>query len=365
MKILFIGNIFEISGWSKAAEGHVRALNEVGVDVTICNIKLTNVPNPDTHPLISDLAKRPIGKPDVIILNTLPFLYQRSSAKTIGYYMSETDRLTPGWSSSINLLDHAIVPCYTNKQASIASNVKIPISVIPLVNTVESVEYPIHPVRKNFGNDKFIFYTVGEWTQRKNVEDIIRAFHLEFSPSEPVELLIKTTPQGMQNPAQFINETVERIKSGLGIYRDISRLKRENIICNYTNEDEINSIHSSCDCFVSASHGEAWCLPAFNALAFGNSVVVPNWGGFAEYCTEKNSYLVSGREDYVHDCEGYAGTSKYFYPSIESLRENMRKAYSLKAVNLKKKQQAAIDMKKFSIENVGRQYKQVLEKVLQ
>lgn len=364
MRLLFISNAGELSGWSKQAESHIRALHSAGVDVVVRNIKLTGVNNTDVYPLVTDLSKRELGKPDIIVLNTLPPLYQRSSVKTVGFYMAETDQLTEGWSASVNLLDHAVLPCYANKSASILSEVKIPISTVPLVNTVETTDYPPHTIRQNVGDERFIFYTIGEWTQRKNVEDIIRAFHSEFSLNEPVELLIKTTPQGMGNPSEFINQRAGNVKQGLGLYKDVSRYKRENIICSYASEEEVNQIHASSDCFVSASHGEAWCLPAFNALAFGNTVIAPGYGGFTEYLSEKNSYVVTGREDYVHDCDGYAATAKYFYPSIESLRENMRKAYLLKALNLKKRQQAAIDLKKFSIEAVGQQYRKVLEKVL-
>ena len=37
----------------------------------------------------------------------------------------------------------------------------------------------------------------------------------------------------------------------------------------YISEEDIYSIHSSCDCFVMPSYGEAWCIPAFDAMGFG------------------------------------------------------------------------------------------------
>jgi glycosyltransferase involved in cell wall biosynthesis len=287
--------------------------------------------------------------------------------------MTETDSFhDSGWTKNCNLMDAVIVPCYSNKQAAITSGVNVPVHIVNLCVDLDLAQksYPENTFRQQVGKDKFVFYTISEWTQRKNIEDILRAFHLEFAPNEPVELLIKTSPQGMgDNPQRYIGERCDGVKKGLKLYSDIIRYKRENVICNFSSETEINTIHANSDCFVSASHGEACCLPALTAMSFGNTLVVPAYGGFIEYVTAKNSYLVDGREDCVHDCTDsmtnlYTGREKYFYPSLTSLRECMRAAYVKRLLNLKKKQQALSDIKKFSLEAIGLQYKKVLEGVI-
>lgn len=363
-----------MSGWSKQAENHILALDAVGgVEVVLRHIDLLGNVNNDLHPRILELEKHSLNKPDVVILNTLPTLYEKTgSARVAGFYTVETDSFRQsGWAGKINILDTAIVPSYSCKEASLRSGVTKPIHTVPecVDLAVAKKEYPTHSVREGCGKDKFIFYTVGEWSVRKNIEDVIRAFHLEFSLTEPVELLIKTTPQGMENPQRFITERIDNVKRGLKLYRDVNRFKRENIICSFASEAEINSIHASSDCFVSSSHGEAWCLPAMDALAFGKLVIAPGYGGFTEYLTEKNSYVVTGREDYVYGCvDGmpnlYVGTEKYFYPSIDSLRQCMRSAFEKKDLNKRKLEQARKDVQRFSIDAVGVKYKEVLEKIL-
>ena len=40
-------------------------------------------------------------------------------------------------------------------------------------------------------NERFRFYFIGEIKQRKNIQALLQAFHLEFRVAEPVDLVIK------------------------------------------------------------------------------------------------------------------------------------------------------------------------------
>jgi glycosyltransferase involved in cell wall biosynthesis len=319
------------------------------------------------------LEKGDDRNPDVVILNTLPSLYERQGkAKFIGYFMTETSNFkNAGWASKINIMDQCIVPCWFNKESAFNSKVKIPINTVPIPITLNKFdrEIPTHNIRNNFP-DKFIFYTISEFTRRKNIETIIKAFHLEFGPNEPVELFIKTTPVGLDNPQKRISELIDNVKTGLKLYKNPARYKKENVFCSFASQEEMLSIHKSCDCFISASHGEAWDLPAMDALLAKKIVIASRYGGHLDYLDDKNSYLIDGQEDHCFGCldtlrDMYVGTEKYFYPSVDSLRECMRKAYSesYRSVNLKKIQKAQTDLKKFSLEEVGGMYRKVLEKL--
>lgn len=372
MRVLFISNHSQLSGWSTQACNHILALDSVGVDVYPKNINIINNQNPDLHPRIKELEKKSCRKPDIIVQNVLPHMLEYTSgAKCVSYCVMETTNFrNTNWTSRLNLMDVIFTSCYSNKQAYLESGVTKPVAIIPeCIDTSRySKGYPEHPISLQLAG-KFIFLAVGEFTQRKNIEAILRAFHTEFSPSEPVELVIKTTPVGMSNPQADINSRLEAVKKGLKLYNDIGRYKRENVICGFLSEDDMISLHQSVDCFVSASHGEAFCIPAAISMACGKVCIVPNYGGFQQYCSERNSFLVSGVEDYCYQCNDtlpdlYTAGEKYFYPSIDSLRQQMRNAFSKRGLSLQKQQQAKKDIEAFNIENVGKLYKKELERLM-
>jgi glycosyltransferase involved in cell wall biosynthesis len=373
MKVLLIGNLAELSGWSEQARNHAIALDTVGVDVACRNIKITGVVHPNLPDKVKELSHKPCKNPDVVILNTLPALYEHNyhNAKHLGFFTSETsDIRSVGWTRYVNLMDHVIVPCYYNKITAEQSGVKRPIHVVPEAIDINKFAQrsEIHGVRKQFPND-FIFYTISELTQRKNLAAIIKAFHIAFDRSEPAQLFIKLTPAGLDNPQQRINEFVDSIQSGLKLYKSQNLYKRINFLCDFSNENEIVKIHQSCDAFVCASRGEAFCIPLVEAMAAGKIVVSPNHSGL-DYVNDKNAFVVASRED---ACFGAIDTLPDLYTSRElwhevsvtDLSKQMRLAYETRnGLALKKRQQAKIDSQKFSYQKVGEDYKKVLRGII-
>lgn len=371
MKVLFISNFKNLSGWSEQSLNHILSLDTVGIDVVPRNINVINNTNPELPKRIKELEKKNDKRPDIIIQNVLPYMLERYGiAKNICYYMCETSNFNnSGWQYRINTMDEAWVPCYHNKKASLDSGVKIPIQIVPLAVNLDKFnkEYEVHQLRNIFKDD-FVFYTIGEWTTRKNVGDIIKAFHLEFNISEPVQLLIKTTQTGLgNNPMAEIKNMIDSIKRGLKLYNQIESYKKEIVVCGFADEVEINSIHQTCDAFVSSSRGESWCIPAMDAMGFGKSLIVPRHGGFLEYCNDRNSFLVDGVEDHVFNATDtlrdlYIGREFWFQPSIKQIRKAMRDAYEKRDLAKRKIQQGLQDIKKYSYSNIGNIMKGFLEK---
>ena len=46
---------------------------------------------------------------------------------------------------------------------------------------------------------------------------------------------------------------------------------------------DIDHLHTRGDCYVSLTRGEGWGLPAFDALLFGNPVIITGWSGQLDY----------------------------------------------------------------------------------
>jgi glycosyltransferase involved in cell wall biosynthesis len=371
MRVLYISNFKNLSGWSTQAVNHILALDSAGVEVVPRHFNLLNNLNQDLPERVKELEKADDSHPDVIIFNTLPTYYEKTGrSKCVGYYVVETSNFrASGWASHMKLMDALACPCYHNKQAAVDSGVKEKIHIVPeCVDTSRYTRtYPTHQIRKN-NPDKFIFLCVAEWTKRKNIEAVIRAFHTEFSPTEPVELVIKTTPTGMQRPESDINGRLESIKRGLKLYNNVDRYKRENVICGFLSETDMASLMQSSDCLVNASRGEAFCIPVVDAMGFGKVVISPDHTGL-DYVNEKNAYVVDSIEQPCFEAndtlpELYTSDEYWHEVRLQALRAHMRSAFEKRTLNLKKIQQARKDVQEFSIENIGKVYKHTLEKIL-
>ena len=80
----------------------------------------------------------------------------------------------------------------------------------------------------------------------------------------------------------------------------VSSLAKEVIIPTYLSNDQMAQLHKTCDCYINLSHGEAWSIPAFDAMAFGNTPICGKEGGPRQFINEgdKNTgCLVNGVYD--------------------------------------------------------------------
>ena len=63
-------------------------------------------------------------------------------------------------------------------------------------------------------------------------------------------------------------------------------------------DEDINTFYNLADVGVSAADGEGWGLCNFEQMGVGVPQVVPNIGGFKEFCTKNNSSLVDAKYRY-------------------------------------------------------------------
>ena len=190
---------------------------------------------------------------------------------------------------------------------------------------VEHKARDVSPVKLPEGyEDKFIAFSVSEWTSRKNYECLLRAFVLEFHDKEDALLVIKTSlPPGVSKQ-QFV-EHFNQIKSTTRTHST----PRSNIvvILDYLNTPKMNFLYQSCDIFCLTSFGEGFSLPTSEAVANLKPVLCPRSGGHTDYLSSDNRYFVEGSWDTVIDNPPYDADGKWFIPNISSTREKLRLAY--------------------------------------
>jgi glycosyltransferase involved in cell wall biosynthesis len=262
-------------------------------------------------------------------------------------------------------MDELWVPC--SEMVDIAG-VRPPIKIVPHSTDLEDFRQTYNELNIPQLKNKFVFYFVGEYNRRKNLAALIKAFHIEFEPDEPVELVLKVNKPGMSAEAlaeemvQFCNG----IKEGLRLYKE-DRYKKEIIITLQLPRPDLLSVHQAGDCFVCPSRGEAWCIPAFEAMAMGNLVISTAVGGPKDYIdSDWNGLLVNGSMEPVfgqHETVAEFGTARerWMDVSVASLAKAMRYMYSKD-----KDERACMEMNawtsaaKYSHDKIGQKMKEFL-----
>ena len=375
MKVLYIGCYRDGTGWAQAAIDYILSMDAAGIDVVPRPVKL-NSRQVDLPERIIELEKKADTGCNICIQHVLPHMmdFNGRFEKNIALYATETSNFKRSiWSERINQMDEAWVINNEMKLTSESSGVNIPIKVVPHACNVSKFrkKYQKLQIPPDEG-ESFVFYTIGEFNRRKNFSAFIKAFHTEFSPEEPVSILIKTHQYGV-SPETLLNQVTNMcndIKEALKIHPSSDDYIEDLIVTDYLHEEQVMSLHNSCDCFVMPSYGEAWCIPAFDAMGFGNTPICTNVGGMSDFLADGGGILVDGREEPVF---GMTDTFNDIYTAKENwisinpivLQNAMRRVYNLWQQNDSKynnmQKQGIASANDYSYSSVGQKIRSVLE----
>ena len=363
MKALFIGPYRQNDGWGNAAKHYAKALSTCCEELSIRPIYMGSSFSDCDEDLL-EYEFNDTRDYDVVIQNCLPHLVDyNGNHKNILLCHLETSELDyTSWPSRAMLMDEVWVPSYANKKSLIDSGVHPKkIRVVPIPADINRYDEDGETLNVPYIEEEdFVFYFVGEYSQRKNLVALITAFHSEFEPSEPAKLLIKTNRAGVdpQTLTQQINQKILNTKSKMRLYSSDEFYKPDILISNYLTEGQMTSIHKTCDCFVMPSHGESWCIPAFDAMAFGNPVIATACIGVEEYAKDTGwmvdsySEVVCTSDTAVRDI--YTSRESWKQINIKHLRECMREAYENKDLYKEKSEEGVEASKKYCYEEVGK-----------
>lgn len=322
--VLYHTSIFQPSGFGMAARGYIKGLTKNNVRVAYNYLRGTNESEPDSPDLFINSICEDHGDLQMpqVIWAQAPYFNKCSGSYKIGHCEYEGDIIPDDWIRECNQMDELWTPTNWDRHKFRKAGVTVPIYVFAQGIDKNYFRPDIAPMRWEMGNDfKFLF--VGAWDPRKNIPSLVKAFQDEFSIDEPVSLVIKTINLGL---VKDINEEVEKLKMkeyGGKVHIVEAELKHE----------ELASMYTACDCLVLPTHGEAWGLPLFEALACGLPVITTGYGAPNETLRNENG------EPYpaVHftDYQKARAITNYIYlensmwaePSIPHLMEQMRYVY--------------------------------------
>lgn len=369
MNILFVGPYRQNDGWGNATRDYIRALSTNTTNsITAQPIYLSSHDANFSDEQILSLEKSRYENYDVVIQQTLPecFSVNRTFKQNIGITMLETNNYKDSSIiQSINRLDELWVPSSQEKNTLQKSGVKIPIKIIsqPIdtqyITSLSDYKLKLNPILDNF----FKFYFIGEYNYRKNLYDLITAFHLAFSYEERVCLIIKTAIPGSkpQQSRQKIEQEIDNFKKTLNIS---NKYKKEILITENLTYKDVIGLHNVCDCFVMPSYGESFCRPAAEALLCGKTPIVNSNTGMTDFINTDNGFLIKNHATPVicsprplsSSFDMYTSNEHWYKPDIYDLVDKLRTVYENKnSQQIKDKQEAGRkSVDQFSYSEIGK-----------
>lgn len=360
MKILYTAAVFDSSGYAEASRNYIAALlTQPGIEVSTRPVSFEDWKTDlgKYKDIIGPTINKPL-RPDVHIIHLTPENFPRMTVpgiRNIGYTVWETSRLPESWVPLINQLSEVWVPCDWNTDVFRSSGVKIPIKKIPHTIDFSELSQAKDVRLEAVPSDGYKFYSIFQWSARKNPEGLIKAYLAEFDASEPVSLVLKTYigKNSNEDRTNTIN-AINHIKRDLQLHN--GQTPSIKLIYGGLSRDEMISLHNQCDCFVLPHRSEGWGVPHFEAMALGKPVITTGFGGNLEFMNANTSYLIDFSMTPVSGMgrPTYHGKSDWAEPNIANLRYHMRDVFSNQQQAAAKGALAKEYVKRFNWETVGK-----------
>jgi glycosyltransferase involved in cell wall biosynthesis len=335
MRLKYCGPAKDYSGYGEANRHDIAALVGAGIDVTT-EIPVYTLEPSDFGPLgqiALERENKDIGY-KIKILHTTPNVYttyMESDKYHIARAFWETDKLPADFSRNLTLVDEIWTGSKYNEQAIRNSGVEnVPIYIIP-----EAIDESLDITKIDpficSNNDGYRFYSIFEWTERKNPKALLEAFWRAFEGKKDVSLTIKTYVDNFKSDKKGeIDRDIKKLKARLNLksYAPVYLYRQ------LMDRRHIYRFHKTYDCFVSAHRGEGWGIPQMEALLLERPVISTNAGGIHEYLTRKEAITLPYKPVPVSNTRNqqwYAPDQKWAEVDIEALIEALRFMYKNQA----------------------------------
>lgn len=367
MNIKYTGPARDYSGYGEANRHDIAALVAAGVMVK------TQIPSYTLElsdygrlgELASSLEDIPLDY-RIQILHTTPNVYKQymePGKYHIGRAFWETDKVPLDFAENLNLMAEIWTGSEFNAQAMRNAGVTKPIYIIPEAIDATLDIAQVQPYI-TVDTDCFKFYSMFEWTERKNPNALLEAFWTEFQNGENVSLNIKTyvdnfTPEKKREVRQMIRAVKMRLK--------LSTYPNAYIYTNLMDRHQVYRFHKTFDCFVSAHRGEGWGIPQMEAMLMGKPIISTNCGGIHEHLTnEEDSILLPYKLVQLkfnnRNRQWYTPDQNWAEVDLQALRKAMRYAYENQGeMSLIGRAAHETVLKKFDLPVVGKLMRERLE----
>jgi glycosyltransferase involved in cell wall biosynthesis len=211
-----------------------------------------------------------------------------SSDYMVGQFFWELSKVSKAHEPGIAIVDEIwTASSYLTRLYKDATNKPV-VTMGMVVSGMEAP--PLQPEQFGFGKQTYLFlssFDASSVVERKNPLGTVIAFQKAFPRgTEGVGLIIKTRNlEHASTPREKAHWTsaLERI----------NRDPRIRLIQHTMGEHELAGLYRMCDCFVSLHRSEGFGFGPAEAMAHGKPVIVTNYSGVCDFCTDETAKLVN------------------------------------------------------------------------
>lgn len=273
MRLAFSGFFQDFSGYGEAARRVLSALWLIPeLELELGNVLTDGQGQMPTTPEVERLYRQPItGHPDVHLIFASPTQFpelKRVGVRTIGLTCWETSKLHHTALEGLKCLDWVIVPSRHNQDV-LQDTGGLPSSVVPFPILADP---PVGELPLAISDDDYVFYAIGSWQERKNLMGVLVSYLTTFEETDNVHLVVKAS--GAVSP----DAVLKYLRASI----NLPRLPRVSMVAERWKPEEVWALHWRANCYVSLARGEAFGIPALDAMQAGSQVISSGWGGQAD-----------------------------------------------------------------------------------
>ena len=248
---------------------------------------------------------------DVSVQVTIPNEWEKLAPINIGVTAGiETTQIAPNWIEKSFLMDKILtiskhaVDSFVNTVYQATNNQTGQQFAFKCEKPVKCIHYPVRQVETkklnlNLTTD-FNFLCVAQLSPRKNTEQLIKCFIEQFKDNDNVGLIIKA------NMAK--NSLIDRANMTYKLKQFLANFPERKckiyLLHGFLSEEEMSGLytHPKVKALVSATHGEGFGLPLFEAAYSALPVIATDWSGHLDFLympqkqkngKEKNKHMFS------------------------------------------------------------------------
>jgi glycosyltransferase involved in cell wall biosynthesis len=330
MKKVYVNSVLNtFEGITEHARNEIKQLDKLGYEInyndTLFNKKYWGgfVPKLTPIDIENDDYITYVNQPPYRNNNMSLSLAGSRGLKNIVYFLAVESKLPKDAVDVINATDIKLflTPSEFSRKLLIESGVKHPIKI--LHHGVDDLIYKQQAKQLNRVFDKetpFRFVScITSHNKRKGYDCLIKAFNEEFKPNENVELVFKVNK---------IYDRKQDFESEILKYSNKDGNNNIKYIEMELSEDEMATLLSSAEVYVSASRCEGFGIIPLEAMAVGTPVIT-TLTGESEYANKDNALIVDFEEKKTLAPQTYPYVGQMWNePSVDSLRKQLREVYT-------------------------------------
>ena len=366
-KILYQGQILDPSGYAVAGRGYIKSIVDYieSIDADI-DFKLVAI-SADQQSTLTEEEQELVSKyqftsekelkdwieegdyhyafhhpPTYAVKIPVTRQFAGNSLTTTCLTVWETDTVPPIWENILEHLDvdKIVVPCEWNRTAFENFGKGRPVVNVPhLINDSFVERGNEQEVAGVINENEFTVLTVGQWTDRKALTNVVKAYYMEFKEQEDCALIVKTygniqdaRPEYQEAQKNQMITEVLKIRDAMlpGTLEHTPKCKLHFLYGLYP-KPQMNYLYQNCDLFALLSRAEGFGLPIAEALAHETPVLVHDKGGHVDFTDPASNFVVESYKvpsyctvfPLVYSCD-----SNWFETDFHSARQQLRAAYN-------------------------------------